>query len=165
LACTYVAKAPGAELESHPGCARRVEERLVFSAQTLRALSYDQHRLAEVMVEDSGWHYLKPDGASLPVVTYDNGADAFSEGLVRAPAGGKIAYFDRAFRQVIAPRYEWGSPFENGRALVCLGCKEERRGEHSWMTGGTWGYIDRSGKEVVPVRLEREQALKMDQKP
>jgi hypothetical protein len=164
LACTYVANTAGAGLEAHPRCARQQGGRPVFSARTLRELRYDGHRLAEIAVEHS-WYYLKPDGRSLRVLGYDNGADAFSERLVRGPVDGKIAYFDRSFKQVIAPRYDWGWPFGNGRALVCIGCKAQRAGEHVDVVGGSWGYIDRAGKEVVPLTLDREQAMKMDRQP
>lgn len=161
LPCTYVAHTIGAELEPHAECARRKGERLVFSVQTLRAVSYDEHRLAQIAVEYT-WHYLKRNGDSLPVMTYDNGADEFSEGLVRSVIGGKIVYFNRAFRQVVAPRYDWGWPFKNGRALVCSGCKEEQAGEHVNVVGGAWGYIDHAGKEVVPVTLDQDQAAAME---
>jgi hypothetical protein len=42
---------------------------------------------------------------------------------------GKIAYFDDMFHQVIAPKYDWGSPFEAGRALVCIGCQSSKPDE------------------------------------
>jgi hypothetical protein len=95
----------------------------------------------------------------LQVLTFDNGADYFSEGLTRSLVGGKIAYFDRSFHQVISPKYDWGWPFEAGRALVCLGCSPtgfEKDG-HSSVDGGKWGFIDKSGKEVVRVKLVRQK--------
>jgi hypothetical protein len=148
-------------LEPHPRCARRGGQRLVFSAQTLRSASYE-HGLAAIAV--GTWYYLKRDGRSLQVVTYDNGPDTFSEGLVRSVVDGKLAYFDHSFRQVIAPRYDWGWPFEQGRALVCRGCTVQQAGEHSMMVGGTWGYIDRAGVEVVPVTLDQDAAMAMSRK-
>jgi len=68
-----------------------------------------------------------------------------------------------AFEAVIPPHhYDWGWPFENGRALVCLGCREgEPEGEHRPVVGGRWGYVDKSGEEVVPVRLSRSEALEL----
>lgn len=88
----------------------------------------------------------------LPVLTYDNGPDYFVEGLTRARIGGKIGYYDQHLRQVIAPRYDWGSPFEHGRAEVCNGCKPVPTDAdgHTVMVGGTWATIDRHGNEVVP---------------
>jgi WG containing repeat len=63
--------------------------------------------------------------------------------------------------QVIAPKYDWGWPFEAGRALICLGCKPTRavEDEHGSDEGGRWGFIDKSGKEVVPVKLTKAEAV------
>ena len=85
----------------------------------------------------------------------------FSEGLTRSLVGGKIAYFDSSFHQVISPKYDWGSPFEAGRALVCIACKPSKPDDdgHFSVDGGAWEFIDRSGKEVVRVKLTRAEAL------
>ena len=110
---------------------------------------------------DGHWFYVKPNGDLLQVVTFDNGADYFSDGLTRSLQSGKIAYFDTKLLQVIAPKYDWGWPFEGGRALVCTGCKAGKPdGDgHGAVDGGRWGFIDKSGKEIVPVMLTKAQAL------
>lgn len=117
--------------------------------------------LAQALI-DQGWYYIKRDGTTLHVITFDNGADYFSEGLVRSLVAGKIVYFDTEFKQVISPKYDWGWPFENGKALVCIGCAEGARDSdgHSKMEGGRWGYIDRNGREVVGVSHSREELIK-----
>lgn len=165
LPCTYVGKGKWAQLEPHAHCAALLgstpkisPEHLANMAHSVRAdISDSVKGLASAIIAGQ-WYYIKPDGQTLPVVTYDNGADYFSEGLVRSLQNGKIAYFDSNFKQVLPPKYDWAWPFENGSALVCLGCKAEREGEHSGMIGGVWGYIDKQGHEVVPVRLSFSEA-------
>lgn len=154
LPCSYVLN----ELEPHAGCAVREGAELKISEDHLKRLHFDADSLAQILI-DGQWFYVKPDGRQLPVVTYDNGADYFAEGLVRSSVGARIAYFDLNFAAVVPPKYDWGWPFENGLALVCNGC---RRGSadadgHVPMEGGVWGYIDRRGQEVVPVTHSRER--------
>lgn len=153
LECTYAGKKPGAEIESHADCARRDAGTIAIPKKHLQRMAYDSRRLASVRI-DAQHYYVKPDGRLLPVLTHDNWADAFSAGLVRSQVGGKIAYYDANFKQVIAPRYDWAWPFRNGRAQVCRGCMQgSRDGDgHTEIVGGLWGYIDRKGIEVVPVR-------------
>ena len=102
------------------------------------------------LVAGRQFYYTRADGSLLPVLTYDNGPDPWSEGLTRAWVEGKVAYYDRAFQQVIAPEYDWGWPFKDGRARVCRGCVlEAPDGDgHRAVTGGEWRFIDRSGKVV-----------------
>jgi len=97
--------------------------------------------------------YLKPDGRFLPVLFYDNGADSYQEGLTRSLRNAKVAYFNRDFELVIAPGYDWAWPFQAGRALVCNGCVvTPAEGAHTILKGGMWGFINRQGEEVVPVK-------------
>ena len=106
------------------------------------------------------WFYVRPDGSKVSVVTWDNGADDFSEGLARTLIDGKVAYVDERFEVVVPPEYDWGWPFEDGLALVCLGCSLEKAPaeEHTEVVGGTWVYIDLAGKEVLPPQGSRRQA-------
>ena len=163
LSCTYVANTPTAELEPHAKCAARAGMSLRIASEHLARMSYTTYGLAVAGI-DGSWRYVKPNGESLPVVTNDNGADYFSEGLTRSLVRGKIAYYNRRFRQVIAPKYEWGWPFDNGRALVCRGCQlgGKPTDEYRFFDGGLWGFIDRNGHEVVPVNLTRSEAEALD---
>lgn len=152
---------PTPELTEHPGCAGiDPDGRPRIAPRHLAAAQYDDGLAGLLIAGD--WYYVRPDGASLRVVTYDNGPDYWAEGLVRVRRDGKIAYADRDFEVVIPPRYDWGWPFEDGRALVRSGCRQgDPVGEHRPVVGGRWGYIDRSGQEVVPVRLSRSEALEL----
>jgi len=114
-----------------------------------RSLKFDKHGLATVWM--NGFYYVRRDGRMARVLQFDNGADYFVEGLARTQVGGKIGFIDRKLRVVIPPRYDFASPFKDGTAAVCNGCKETSdAGEHKSMVGGQWGVIDRHGREVVP---------------
>lgn len=160
LACVYVERTANADLESHSNCAVSTEDSVRISAEHLKKMSFDRSGLS-VAVIDRNWYYVRPNGALLRVLTFDNGPDDFSEGLTRSSVAGKVAYYDKAFQQVVPPIYDWGWPFEKGRALVCRECRPGKVDDegHVPIVGGKWGYIDRSGHEVVPVTLSREMAL------
>jgi WG containing repeat len=38
---------------------------------------------------------------------------------------------------------------------VCMGCREIARGEHTELVGGQHGYIDRTGRVVIPIAYDR----------
>jgi hypothetical protein len=161
LACVYAANEPTAELEPHAGCAARTKGGLQIATEHLNRMSFVHEGLAAALI-DNQWRYVKRNGESLRVLTYDNYADDFSEGLTRSLVGSRIAYFDRDFHQVIPPIYDWGWPFKDGRAMVCLGCKvAERDSEgHRPVIGGKWGFIDKRGREIISVSLSEAEAMK-----
>lgn len=168
LPCYYTPSVevdPSMFLREHQGCARLdAAGEPTIAPRHLEAADYEDGFASLLIAHD--WYYVRPDGTSLRVITYDNGPDYWAEGLVRVRRDGKIAYADRDLQVVIPPRYDWGWPFEGGRALVCSGCSwGEPVGEHRFMEGGHWGYIDRSGHEIVPVRLTRDEALELAPEP
>lgn len=101
------------------------------------------------------------------VPTFDNGADEFSEGLVRTAVNNKIGFADAHGTVIIPPQYDWATPFKNGHAEACHGCREQcampggtvplestpHGCEHHVWTGGDWVKIDRKGHIVA--RLAR----------
>jgi len=165
LPCEFIASEPeGVDREAN--CAVRQNGRIEVSQASLSKMFFSADGLARAFIDHS-WYYIKRDGSTLPVITYDNGADYFSEGLVRSRIDGKIAYFDAQFKQLIPPKYDWAWPFEHGKAVVCIGCVEAPRNdsEHRRVVGGRWGYIDHHGHEIVSVTHSREEILKMERHP
>jgi len=150
IECLYVDVVTGTELTNHPNCAAIVDANPVFSPQHLSKMFFNRG-LAAVNVQQQ-WYYVMRSGRSLAVIAFDNGADNFSEGLVRSLVNGKVSYFDRRLRQVIPPNHDWGWPFENDRALVCDGCKlgQPDAEGHIAVSDGDWYYINKSGRAVAP---------------
>jgi len=64
------------------------------------------------------------------------------EGLVVIEKNGKFGYGDVSGRTIIAPRFDYCWPFVEGRARVF----QKSFGK------GHFGFIDRSGKEVIPCK-------------
>lgn len=150
IPCSYRVDEDG--MVELPDCTAEIEGKFHFSPLLLNNAAGKIFDGMLTVYLQQNLYYVKPDGAYLSVINFDNGPDYFIEGLVRSRVNGKIGYFDRQFKQVIPPVYDFGWSFENGRALVCIGCKPESEGEHTAMVGGSWGYIDKSGHQLEPFR-------------
>lgn len=152
LDCTYTSRSEK-EIVSVPNCAAQTADGGVRMAPArLADLSFSPKTgLAEVNA--GGWHYVRRDGMSAPVMTFDNWADEFHNNRARSPRGGRIGYIDRALKLAIPARFDGAYAFERGRAVVCFGCTSESNGEHSYYAGGSWACIDTKGREIRP-RIE-----------
>ncbi|MGB5746372.1 MAG: WG repeat-containing protein [Desulfobacterales bacterium] len=133
-------------------CASYENGMLKIAKEHMANLNFE--KISTARFYTSGQHfYVKTDGSFLPVIFYDNGADPYQEGLTRSLVNGKIAYFNTDFELILAPNYDWAWPFQEGRALVCKGCVPTPVEDgHTALEGGLWGYINKEGKEVVPVK-------------
>ncbi len=146
LACAYFRR----DLDSYAHCARR-ENAMVRVAPAHLARMRFERGLAELRVPGIGCLWMRRDGLALPVFMLDNGPDPFEQGLVRSWRDGKVAFYDRRLRLVLATPYDWAFPFNaRGEALVCEGCRSDGRQPAS-MVGGRWGLIDRTGRLVLPL--------------
>ncbi len=158
--CAYLSKPTKenkySEWETYKNCASYIGAILKINPEHIKRINYNATGMATFWV-DKQMFYLKTNGKYLPVVNYDNGADDFSEGLVRSLVDGKISYYNREFIQVIPAKYDWGWPFNHGRALVCSACsiETEEDGEHKAVIGGLWGYINKKGIEIIPVKYSQ----------
>jgi WG containing repeat len=147
--CTYSSKAKSDVVQVDHCASADAAGHIHLKRQHLRALDFDRQGLASVYI-GGGWRYFSRDGRSAPVMTMDNGADSFADGLARSPVGAKVGFIDRNLTLVIPPRYNGALPFENGSAAVCVDCKLTSEGEHSSYDGGRWTCIDRHGHERQP---------------
>lgn len=156
LSCMYIGHPPSLEMLG-PGksCARWVDGQLVVAPAVRKRLTYGKYGLGQLLVlgTGGGWHYVKKSGETLPVITFDNGADYFAEGLTRGVVDGRVAYFDPDFHRVAGP-YADATPFRNGRAAVCQGCSKS----NGTSRDGQWGFIDRTGKVVLSITMTQSQA-------
>jgi hypothetical protein len=149
--CTYSSKAKSDVVQVDHCASADAAGHIRFKRQHLRALDYDRYGLASVYI-DGNWHYVSRDGRLARVMTMDNGADSFADGLARSPVGAKIGFINRNLTLAIPSRYDGALPFENGSAEVCVDCKLATEGEHSSYEGGRWACIDRHGQERQPFR-------------
>lgn len=165
VACLYES-AQQQELIRIDACATLEDGHLILTSAVLADMKFDegQDELAAVNVQGN-WYWVQRDGHARAVFTFDNGADAFSEGLARGPGEHGMVYYDRTLQPVLATAYTWGLPFSGKYALVCRDCvlSEPDSNGHRSMLGATWGIIDREGKEVVPLELTLTEALQQHQ--
>jgi hypothetical protein len=74
---------------------------------------------------------------------------------------GVWGYVDSTGKEIIKPQYIYAFDFENGYALVCKGWwYKDKKWDTASKTGGywtdteLWGFIDKTGKEVVPCQYD-----------
>ncbi|WP_417499369.1 WG repeat-containing protein [Methylophaga sp.] len=142
------------EWEVFDRCASYAAGDLRISQEHRKRLHFGTENLA-VFFTSGQYFYVKSDGRFLPVMFYDNGADYFQEGLTRSQKNGKIEFYDKHFELVLSTGYDWAWPFHDGLALVCKGCVlTPMEHGHKALEGGLWGYINKKGEEVVPVKYK-----------
>lgn len=96
--------------------------------------------------------FLDRTGAVLAeALRFDNGPDYFQSGRARIVEAGKVGFMDLGGRRVLAPRWDGASAFCGDFAVVCMGCQRGTGDDADVFEGGTWGVIDRGGREVVPI--------------
>jgi hypothetical protein len=155
LPCTYWSER---DLETAEHCAAKTPDGYTIAPAILGDLAFTDD-LATITFPGHQWFYRHRNTRMVEMLTYDNGPDAFAEGLARGRIGDELVYVDKELNVEIRAPYTFGFPFENGRADVCTGCVSVpvNGGEHSIMQGGRWGVIDKRGRETVPLR-PREDA-------
>ena len=133
--------------------------KVVVTPRFLLAEEFSPEGLAPV-VDDNGWAYINAQGRVVirPFVV-DNGPDYFSEGLARFTRKGKFGFFNERGKVVIPPKYDFASPFSEGFAAFCAGCREEPSGEHRIVKGGKWGFINRQGEIVIRPRFDEVEVF------
>ncbi len=151
LSCIYSDKTDEGVFDIVEHCAREENGGIVFNPEILRRMQFGDDGLTPAGVGEA-WRWVRPDGRSVPVITYDNGPDEFEEGLARGRRPEGMAYYDKQLNLALATSYAWAEPFSGGLAAVCSRCVIVPEGEHSVVVGGDWGAIDRKGALVLPLR-------------
>lgn len=97
------------------------------------------------------WGFKDASGKVIVQPKYDFPPGTFSEGIVIVKNAGLsgTGFMDAKGREIVPPSYTTAYPFTNGVALACKG------GRDIYGTGGKWGVIDKSGKEVIPFIYDR----------
>lgn len=101
--------------------------------------------------------YILPNGKAHDVVFLDNGPDQFLDGAARfVSTNGKTGYINQDLKVVLAPIHDFASPFDEGKAFFCNGCKSVSDGEKPKIVGGLWGIMDKKGKVLKgPIPYEK----------
>ncbi len=161
LDCDFV---PGLG-EALPKCAYKSGDgHIVVRAEALTTASFGPEGLTWVVI-GGATYFVNREGKTAPSYAYDNGADYFVEGLARTLKNGKVGFISPSLEEVIAPVWDFASPFSNGLAVVCQGCVFTPAfpdDEHPELKGGHWGWIDKRGRVVVPVVYERSDLPKRE---
>ncbi len=138
----------------HKNCLeQRGKEWLQVKRFHLASLKFNGN-LAIVYGKVQGWMYVNRQGKVVVAGVYpvDNGPDNFHNGFVRFERGGKCGYATADGRGTIIPHFDGCEAFEEGKALVCNGCRTvpvDSTGEYHELKGGDWFCIDTKGKRIV----------------
>ena len=120
---------------------------IAIAAKYQAAMDFNDKGIATV-IDDAGWAYInRQDELLVRPFIFDNGPDAFQEGLARFVENEKYGFFDQSGKIIIAASYAFAEPFKEGKARVCVGCTKQMDGEHFTMTGGQWHQIDKQGNK------------------
>ena len=155
---------------------------VVIPAQFEDAGPFGEAGLADVRVIDTEPPYshfhgtlwrIDASGTRVIQALYDDfGHDTYEEGLARFVADARIGFSDPTGRVVVPARYDWAGKMDDGIALVCNGCDDvviypDMPAHNTRRLGGTWGAVDRTGQELVPVTLSssEEVRLRLDRLP
>jgi hypothetical protein len=79
----------------------------------------------------------------------------FSDGLAAFAVKHKCGYFDRQGKVVVDPKYDDVKEFSEGLAAVNQGAKSLGFPRPSLREGGKWGFIDKTGRLVIPLQFDR----------
>lgn len=106
--------------------------------------------------------YILPNGKARDVIFFDNGPDYFRSGVARfVAANGKTGYINEQLQTVIPAVHDFASPFDEGFAYFCDGCKSESDGEMQKIVGGRWGTMAKNGKTLKgPLSYEKFFSIK-----
>jgi len=130
---------------------RNAKGKVMVKPRFTSAGDFDEDGLAPVF-ENYSASYMDCSGKTFPVM-WNDGPDAFSEGLVRYEGNTyDIGYRNRRGAIVIPAKYTYASPFCNGVARVGNRCTVERSSEDSREIVNAecsdWQLIDTQGKRV-----------------
>jgi hypothetical protein len=130
--------------------------KVIIKPRFIFAKEFSPEGIAAV-ADEEGWYYIDRTGKKLitPLI-FDNGPDYFEEGLARFTERKKIGFFDKHGRIIIEAKFDFAWPFHERLAVVCMDCKKlPSDGEHSKMIGGRWGYINKKGEFMIPLKFEK----------
>ena len=136
---------------------------IVIPPKYIFAYDFTNKGLASVIKEGGNWTRINKKGfvVEVPYVV-DNAPDTYSEGLARFVSEDthRVGFSDEKGNAIIPPKYDWASPFKNGKAIVCIECYPQIDIEYTQYLGGKWGAINRNGEVIVPITHTKEEIYK-----
>ena len=177
FACSYYTKPKTkgeyGDIESFEDCGTLIGDRLTLKQKHIDNIGFLKGREAQYQLNtiysSVGFFDVTREGKTLKMYIFDNGTDYFSEGLARYISHNKIGFTDTKLNIIIPAKYDFAYPFKDGIAIVSNGSHQERsfpEDEHTYMVGGLWGAIDKSGTVIVPLKygsageVERRRGVK-----
>ncbi|MDO8586340.1 MAG: WG repeat-containing protein [Armatimonadota bacterium] len=128
-------------------------------AVVIQPIYLDMARASERLIavmKDGKWGFIDKTEAVVIAPQFTR-ADRFSGGLAPAQSGDKWGFIDKTGKWVVQPKYDDAQPFSEGLAAVGTSTREMLRDDEGRVmkmaTFVTWGYIDTTGKEVIPLEL------------
>jgi hypothetical protein len=145
-----------AQFQPRGYCAYEKEGKVFVRRSRLSELNFADG-VAAISTVQFGWLFVKHDGSTVRTVTFENGPDYFSEGLVRYVDNQKTGFIDKSGRIIISAKYGFASPFESGYSAVCDDGLVETIGEHQLLRSNHWGCIDKKGRMVLPMKFSWQE--------
>jgi hypothetical protein len=114
------------------------------------------------------WGYIDKTGKEVVPLQY-TGAGTFSEGLACVRQGDKVGYIDKTGKLVIPITLDWfphsrksdddndgeaGEDYSQEKPYLIIDCFQFSEGLAAAFSGKKCGYIDKSGKFVIPPQYE-----------
>jgi len=94
-------------------------------------------------------------------------ADDFFEGMAKVGLGTneipKYGFIDKTGKAIVPIEFDAAEPFSEGLAAINKGGKYESYSRYSQamkLIGGKWGYVDKTGKIVVPCKYQKAGKFK-----
>lgn len=107
-----------------------------------------------LVADERGWVGInRQDSVILKPFIFDNFPDAKKERLFRFVENGKMGFANDRGQKIIPARFDYAEPFCNGFAAFNVGGVEEQNGEHSYLKGGLWGFINKKGNVVIEPKI------------
>ena len=134
------------ELETEKDCLVRGKNSAVLKVKIaiLKQARFDENHLS-FFFDKQRVFYFDKRGFYRETIAFDNGPDYFEEGLARTIENNKIGYMNKKLQVVIPAQFDFGFPFNKDTASVCFGCKTLPKGKHSFVAGGSWFAVSKSG--------------------
>ena len=105
------------------------------------------------------WGYVKNNGEYLIEPIFDDATD-FSGGFARVSINDKWGCIDKKGKLIVELKFDGIDKFSEGFAAVRSGATwdtisaKDFGSDHTYIKGGSWGYIDESGRIVVEPKYE-----------